>query len=110
MSVIIFSDNDQEYFRWIHSNKLGYVVNTTRSLDPTYMVLHRADCHTISEYSGKATYGGFTEREFIKVCANDVEALREWVKQNGRPDRSFSSECQFCSPLYTWDEDEDWLD
>ena len=110
MSSIVFDHNDRDYFRWLNTNKLGYVINTTRGRDPDYMILHRSDCHTISEYTGTASRGGFTEREYIKVCANRLEDLREWVKKNGRPDGSFSSECQFCGPTYSWDEDDDWLD
>lgn len=110
MSAIVFSNNDNDYFQWIMKNKWGFVINTTRGCDPNYMILHRADCHTISEYSEMAAPGGFTEREYIKICSNKLDDLRDWVMQNGRPDRSFSSECQICLPLYSWDEDDDWLD
>lgn len=110
MPVLIFDDNDYAYFRWLNSNKSGYVINTPRTRDPAYMLLHRASCHSISEYAGNAAQGGFTERDYIKICATDIESLRNWVKQNGRPDGSFSKECQFCSPLDTWDDDDDWLE
>jgi hypothetical protein len=42
--------------------------------------------------------GGFTERDYIKVVAQDVAALLDWVAANGRPERTFSSECGHCRP------------
>lgn len=111
MPVLIFDDNDCEYFRWLNLNKSGYVINTPRGHNPAYMLLHRASCHTISEYSGNAAQGGFTERDYIKICANDIESLRNWVRQKGRPDGSFSSKCQLCNPLDSWyDDNDDWLE
>ena len=110
MQVHIFDHSDYEYLRWLAQNRFGFVVNTPRALDPDYMMLHRAGCNTISEYHGNAERGGFTEREYIKICANDIESLRAWVRQNGRPDGSFSSMCQHCDPLHNWeDDDDDWI-
>jgi len=57
------------------------------------MVLHRATCPSISEYKGQALPGGFTERQYIKICADNLDFLKRWLRQHGRPDGSFSSEC-----------------
>ncbi len=111
MNVQVFDQDDNAYFQWIRSNPRAFVINTTRGLDPGTMILHRATCHTIREYFGRAAPGGFTEREYIKICSIDIDRLRDWVRQNGHPDGSFSSECQFCGPLDTWeDNDDDWLE
>jgi hypothetical protein len=106
MRISIFEGDESGYLRWIRSNKTGYVINTTSRRDPEYMVLHRADCWTITEYRGNATFGGFTERDLIKICALNMDDLREWVRQNGRQDGTFSSECSHCSPGYSWDDDD----
>lgn len=91
--VIEFMDDDTEYLRWLNSHTEGYVLNTTRNKSPEYMVLHRAYCHSISKYSGNAKQGGFTERNYMKVCTEKLDSLRNWVKRNGRPNGTFSSEC-----------------
>ena len=93
----IFDDNDTAYQEWLRANPDGYVVNTTRSRTPSYMVLHRATCKSIGEYTAMAERGGFTERDYIKVCSLDSDDLRNWVSEHGRPNRSFSRECTHCN-------------
>jgi hypothetical protein len=34
-----------------------------------------------------------------KVCASNIEQLKEWVRLHGRPDGSFSRVCKTCKPL-----------
>ena len=91
-----FSRDDDRYLDWVEDNWTGFVLNVRAKNDPSYMVLHKASCWTI----GAARYlpGGAVERSYRKVCSNDVEDLRRWVKRNGRPDGTFSAECRHCSP------------
>lgn len=91
-----FKNRERKYQAWLRSHPDGYVLNTRRSPDPDYMVLHRARCRTISQYHAMARPGGYTERDFIKVCADSEAELRAWVKAHGRRDGSFSKECGFC--------------
>ena len=98
MSAIEFKDDDDEYYRWLGDNPQGFVVNTPRHKPSNNMVLHRASCKHIREPSRETHPGGFTERAYIKVCASNIEALRDWAAQHGRADRSFSIECSFCEP------------
>jgi serine/threonine-protein kinase len=93
-----FIGNDEAYLRWLGEHEDGYVVNTHRSVTPNYMVLHKAACGMIKSAQGVAP-GGFTERDYIKVCSDGIEGLRAWVRQHGRPDGSFSSSCNICKPL-----------
>ena len=95
---LIFDDGDEEYLDWVRSFLPGFVINTTRSSNPSYMVLHKKGCPSITNYTDMAQPGGFTERDFIKICALNKSDLRRWVKENGRPDGSFSGECPICSP------------
>jgi hypothetical protein len=94
----VFDGDDNAYQAWLAANPNGYVLNTRREVDPLYMVLHRASCPTIREYTDMAQEGGFTERAYIKVCADSVSALRNWVRTHGRPDGTFSNECGRCVP------------
>lgn len=65
-SVLEFIDCDEAYFEWLNQYEDGFVLNTRRTKDANYMVLHRATCHSISQYTGRARAGGFTERDYIK--------------------------------------------
>ena len=95
----VFVGNDRKYFSWLIDHSQGFVVNTRRQPDGDYMVLHRATCSSINHYSSAAKPGGFTERNYIKICSDDVRALREWVWTHGRADGSFSTECSLCKPI-----------
>lgn len=97
MSTYVFQ-TDAEYQRWLAENPSGFVVNTTCTATPSYMVLHRANCPHISDPIHEAAPGGFTERDYIKVVAVDLESLRDWTAANGRQDRTFSNECGRCRP------------
>ncbi|HIL96934.1 MAG TPA: hypothetical protein EYG51_13585 [Pseudomonadales bacterium] len=96
-TIQTFDGSDKHYLQWLADNRLGWVINARRSLTPTYMVLHRANCRTVHDYNDMARPGGFTERSFIKVCANDLAELRQWTARHGRSDKSFSKECSLCS-------------
>jgi len=91
-------ENDADYQRWLADHPNGFVLNTTRTHSLGYMVLHRASCPHISVASHESEPGGFTERQYAKVGAADIESLRDWAASHGRPDRSFSNECSHCKP------------
>lgn len=72
-----FIDDDSGYLRWISQNPDGYVVNTYRNPMPTYLILHRAMCRTIS---GNPARGRQWTGEYMKVCGSLPE-LRTWASQ-----------------------------
>lgn len=90
--VIEFIDNEAGYLTWVKGHSSGYVLNTERSKNRNYMVLHGAWCSQIKDYRQTDEFGKFTMRGYIKICAPDVEGLREWVRQHGRSDGTFSSD------------------
>lgn len=96
--AVLFDGDDAAYQAWLTAYPCGYVLNVRRSLAPSYMVLHRAACSSISGYTRMAQAGGFTERNYLKLCANDLEHLRAWVRRHGRADGSFSKRCGRCCP------------
>ena len=96
-SLEVFDGNDSTYQAWLRANPRGYLVNARRSINPSYLVLHRANCHHVSRYSTSAPDGAFTERGYIKICSTDLSELRNWVKNHGRWDGTFSKECGFCN-------------
>lgn len=97
--TIVFEDDDAAYQAWLSSNPHGYVINTPKSRPASNMVIHRSRCWSISQYTAMCREGGFTERDYIKICSESVADLRDWVRQNGRLDGSFSKECGHCKPV-----------
>lgn len=93
-----FSGSDAQYFHWLEEHPTGFVVNTGRNRPSDYMILHRAICAHISKPVHEKQPGGSTERDFIKICAEEIAPLRAWVIQHGRPDGTFSRECPVCKP------------
>jgi hypothetical protein len=91
-----FTNNDRGYLAWLAANPGGFVLNTTRTCSPNYMVLHGAGCFSIGNYTRMAQPGGFTARQYIKICATTEKELRAWVRQHGRPDGSFTRVCLRC--------------
>ena len=96
-SAEIFDRNDLTYQSWLKANSDGYVLNSRRTIDPSYLVLHRASCHFIKRYTSVVKDGAFTERGYIKICSSNLSSLRNWVKKQGRSDGSFSKECGYCN-------------
>lgn len=98
MHAIEFNKNEEGYLDWIKNNPGGFVINLRSDKSPKEMILHRASCRSITKLYRPAKPGGFTERDYIKVCAQDIQSLREWVSKNGRQNGSFTIECSKCNP------------
>ncbi len=99
MEAIFFEEDDVGYLNWIRENPDGFVVNMRDWLDPTYLVLHRATCLTINSYPDmQANPGGFTEKDYRKLCGGSVEDLKEALRQRTDGRHSFSKNCSQCGP------------
>lgn len=95
----VFKDDDLGYLQWAGENQSGYILNTRKIPDPDYMILHRARCSTITRYPKMdINPGGFTERGYIKICADRASQISSWIKLNGRADGTVSKRCSFCKP------------
>ena len=95
MKPMIFDGNDDAYLDWLTSHPRGYVINARRTFVSTYMVLHTSECRRIG--TTKRAKGAYTERDYVKICAIELDDLRRWLRQHGRPDGTFSKECSGCS-------------
>lgn len=96
--IVVFNENADAFEKWLKKNPDGYVVNTTRIPSTMYMVLHRAKCKT-PEQRSLAPIVGMPGDGYTKVCSTNLEALRDWVRDHGRADGTFSTVCQVCQPL-----------
>jgi hypothetical protein len=87
---------DAQYLQWLHDYPTGFVLNTRRWIDPTYMVLHKSACRSIGRPTAQMGSSPFTGRSYIKVCSLDAEALLAWMKQHGGT--GFTRRCPLCQP------------
>jgi len=71
-----FLDDDPGYLGWIRRHPGGFVINCARSPRPDYVVLHRADCWTIS---GQPSRGKFWTRDLQKICGITRAELDVWA-------------------------------
>lgn len=94
MTLVVFQKQEAGYFKWLKAHPEGFVLNTRAGLSPSYMKLHRASCKLVTGYLGKAEAGGFTERSYRKICAEEVPSISTWVVQNG----GNLTSCAHCKP------------
>ncbi len=95
-SAQVFDADDRAYLDWVHDHPDGYVVNATRGLSFGSMVIHHATCTSISGDRSGMRAGAFTERQYVKICAVDLEGLSLWARAEGSPDGSFGRRCRTC--------------
>ncbi|MFG0319183.1 MAG: hypothetical protein ACF8XB_18055 [Planctomycetota bacterium JB042] len=91
--AVVYRDDDAAYLDWIARNQDGFVLNMQRSPRANYLVLHRATCRTIQEHTAMARPGGFTERDYIKVCGSRP-ALSEWAENHFAERVTFGTSCR----------------
>lgn len=91
--VCTFVDNDAAYLAWLAAHPSGYVLNHERRPSARYLVLHRADCWTVTPQDGGDTRTWTSA--YPKTCAATRAALTDWSEANAgrRP-----SPCKTCRP------------
>jgi predicted dithiol-disulfide oxidoreductase (DUF899 family) len=65
-----FVDDDPGYLRWLTHHPAAFVLNTTRTPSAAYLMLHRANCWTITRLQRRATT--FTG-DYSKLCGGRGE-------------------------------------
>lgn len=99
MSTMSFRDDERGYREWLGRNLDGFVINGRRRLTPNYLVLHRASCKSIRNYPGmELDPGGFTERNYVKICGSSVDDLNVYVRTHFGARAVFSKRCGRCKP------------
>ena len=87
-----FLNDDAGYLLWLAHHPNGYVINCAHPPNASYIVLHRADCHTIS---GQPASGSSWTTAYQKLCADTVAELDSWAmaEAGATPTR-----CGTCQP------------
>jgi len=95
-----FVKNELAYQDWLRQHPQGFVVNTYAKAENQTQctILHKSGCGSIRNYKGRVTPGAYTEREYIKVCADDAASLTKWATRIGRNGEPFSGVCGLCKP------------
>lgn len=75
--VETFADDDVGYEAWLRAHPGGVVVNCERNPRASYVMLHRASCHTIS---GTPPSGRSWTTQYLKVCADAAGELEAWAR------------------------------
>lgn len=73
-----FVDDDPAYLRWLLDHYRGYVLNCERTPSPGYLVVHRAECHTISSTPARGVVWTSAHRN---VCAMSKSDLLTWAHE-----------------------------
>jgi hypothetical protein len=89
---VVFRDDDVGYLGWVSAHPKGYVLNAARSPSAAYVVLHRADCSTIT---GEPANGRSWTSQLLKACSDDPRTIENWVREKtgGMP-----KTCGMCNP------------
>lgn len=87
-----FVDDEAGYAGWLRAHVAGYVLNCHRQPQASYLVLHRATCHTIS---GIPARGLSWTVDYAKVCSDSATSLSAWALEKTK---GSVSRCGVCSP------------
>lgn len=68
---------DEDYYRWLHGNRGGYVLNIRGRQQP---MLHKSTCLNVKSHS---VPGAMTERASRKICSASRAMLIDWLTANG---------------------------
>lgn len=92
-SIVSFVDDDTGYLAWIAAHPKGYVLNCERTPTPRYLVLHRADCHTVAPRN--AADARIWTTAYRKVTSLTAEDLISWAE---RETAASPAPCRICRP------------
>jgi len=91
VAMVLFTDEDAGYERWLTDHPDGFVINTERNPTRRYLRLHRAACRMIS---GTPTNGRAWTINYTTACGDEAE-LQRWARSLGGE----ASPCSFCVDL-----------
>lgn len=111
MVALVFQNNESAYLKWLSSNPAGFVINTYSEPSNDYLILHSAKCKAIGKARTGAHAECFTGNGYIRICADDIQELRDWVTEHGFDE--FTKNCELCHPVghtsyrrFNWTRDE----
>lgn len=88
----VFIDDDNGYMAWIRTNPAGFVLNSYRSPNPDYVMLHKATCGWIQR---PIKHGDRLTDTYIKICSGNLHALNDWSREQAKVE---AHPCGLCKP------------
>lgn len=76
--VTEFHNDDEGYLKWLRTHPTGFVINCEPEPRASYLILHRASCHTIS---GEPASGEHWTVAYKKVCGETETELGLWSRR-----------------------------
>ncbi|ACU39306.1 hypothetical protein KCV87_28015 [Actinosynnema pretiosum subsp. pretiosum] len=73
--MLEFNEDNGSYEWWIAANPDQFVINAEHSLNPATMILHRANCRSMSS---TPTNGKTWVDEYVKICGTRRELLTRY--------------------------------
>jgi 5-methylcytosine-specific restriction protein A len=111
MGATVFHNREQAYLKWLSQHLNGYVLNAHSTPSKKYLILHLAKCRKISTPPPESHPACFTGNGYIKVCADNLAELDDWIVAQGFDD--FTKSCKLCRPIeavtsrrFNWTRDE----
>ena len=108
---MVFKGDEDAYFSWLTTHPKGYILDTLSVPSNKHLILHSAKCRTIGKPPNAALSPLPDEDRSIKICAEDVQGLSDWINEQGLED--LSKQCELCNPRgkpthrrFTWARDE----
>ncbi len=93
-----FINREASFEKWRDTNPKGFVINSRKNLETNYCVLHRATCRHIISHKNA---GAFTTRQYVKICSNNLNDLRTWIKTHKPFVSNYGKECKSCNPIHS---------
>ena len=75
----IVADDDAGSLASVERHQHGFVVNSTRTPEPRYLMLHRATCGSIG--AKPTVRKNWTTGQYLKVCSETRSALDQWARR-----------------------------
>jgi hypothetical protein len=73
----LFRDNDSGFFDWLDNNTDGFFINTERSPNPNYLVLHVVG--GCGHFKGAPS--AHWTKDYVKLCSSNRDALESWAEE-----------------------------
>jgi len=81
--------NEKDRFKFVVNARMG---NTSK------FNLHRVSCHHISSYAGFAKEEVFTNTTNIKICSDNIDELKDYLKRTKPKFTGIFKICNSCNP------------
>jgi len=82
MPIVIFDNDDNNYFNWISLNPEGFVLNSSRiGKHDNNLTLHKSTCDRVGHKRSNDRANSRTDI-YLKHCCSKLSPLEHWASAN----------------------------